>query len=68
MKLSNYLETVFPIKGIKLPGIWKAYTIYVDGKQIKTLNGAKGTIPIYVIKNNGKYKAYMKNGELIKLK
>ena len=45
MKLSNYLETVFPIKGIKLPGIWKAYTIYVDKKQLKTLNGVKGTRP-----------------------
>lgn len=68
MKLSNYLETVFPIKGIKLPGIWKAYTIYVDKKQLKTLIGVKGTVQVDVIKKGNNYKAYTKDGSEIKLK
>lgn len=68
MKLANYLETVFPIKGVKIPGIWKAYIIYADGKQIKTMNGNRGSTSVYVIKKDGKYKAYHQNGEPIKLK
>lgn len=68
MKLSNYLETIFPIKGIKLPGIWKAYTIYADKKQLKTLNGVKGSVPVDVIKKSNGYKAYTKDGSEIKLK
>ena len=68
MKLSNYLETVFPIKGIKLPRIWKAYTVYVDKKQLKTLVGVKGTVQVDVIKKGNNYKAYTKEGSEIKLK
>ena len=68
MKLSNYLETLFPIKVIKLPGIWKAYTIYVDKKQLKTLVGVRGSVQVDVIKKGNNYKAYTKNGGEIKLK